>query len=306
MKSQVDRLVAGIAPDAGPGLTPGALELFEEIATGSATSPEPAATTDAAVHSRRSWSFPGRARRWRSILPLAAGLAVVAIVATWMLPSAFGLGPRPAAAALDIKQESGYYVITVKDLFADPKLYQSQLRAKGLDISLEVQPVSPSVVGSIFPPFDMRYNGLSFEELTRRKDLISPIQRPGACAESLSCTIGLRVPVDYRGKAVIELGRKARQKERYRAWGVINNPGEPLQCVGYVNKSVDQVRAMLAERGVTIGRFAVPLRGLWPSVPGSWFVHEGWLSEQGKALLVAAPTRIRTPFPMSESCPKTT
>jgi hypothetical protein len=244
-------------------------------------------------------------------VPLVAGLAAAALVVSWLLPGIFGLGPRPAAA-LDIKRDGDYYIITVKDAFADPKRYESQLQDLGLDISLEVVPVSPGLEGSVFPPFDMRTNGLSIEEISRRKDLVSPIQRPGACAESFSCTIGLKIPIHYKpfkgdgypGKARIRLGRKARPGERYQSFGQLNNPGEPLQCVRFVNKTVDQVRSLLTERGVTIAGFPVPLRGTWPSVPGSWYVQEGWLAQPGKAIVVAAPTRNRTPYPVAKNCAK--
>jgi hypothetical protein len=284
MKQDIDRLIAEIAPDPGPGLTDGARELLNEI-------------TALPVPPGR----PVRRRRQRVVLPLVAALAMTVVVLSWILP---GLGTRPASAALDIRREGGYYVVTVRDLFADPKLYQAQLRAKQLDITLRVVPVSPSLVGAVFPPFDKRYDGLTFEEMARRPDLIAPIHSPGTCTFEARCTIGVKVPVGYRGHADIRLGRKGRPGERYRGFGQLDNPGEPLQCENFVNKTFDQVRAMLRARGVTIATIDVPLRGTWPSVPGYWYVHEGWLSEQGKAVVVAAPTPNPTPLPPADSgCP---
>jgi hypothetical protein len=284
MKQDIDRLIAEIAPDPGPGLTDGARELLTEITA----LPVPAA---GAVLRRRR----------RVVLPLVAALAMTAVVLSWILP---GLGTRPASAALDIRREGGYYVVTVRNLFAAPKLYQAQLRAKHLDITLSVVPVSPSLVGGVFLPFDKKYNGMTYEELARNPDLIAPIHAPGTCTFSVHCTIGVKVPVGYRGHAGIELGRKGRPGERYRGFGQLNNPGEPLQCENFVNKTFDQVRAMLRARGVTITTIYVPLRGIWPSVPGHWYVHEGWLSEQGKAVVVAAPTPNPTPFSLADSgCP---
>ena len=284
MKQDIDRLIAGIAPDPGPGLTSGARDLFTEITA----LPVPAAA-------------PGPRHRLRIVLPLVTALAVAAMALSWILP---GLGTRPAAAALDIRREGGYYVVTVRDLFADPELYQAQLRSKHLNVTLRVMPVSPSLEGGVFPPFDNRYNGLTFEEMARRPDLSAPIRAPGTCTFEARCTIGVKIPVGYRGRADIGLGRKGRPGERYRAFGQLNNLGEPLQCIRFVNKTFDQVRAMLRVRGVTIAVIDVPLRGAWPSVPGSWYVHEGWLSERGKAVVVAAPTPNPRPWPQADmGCP---
>jgi hypothetical protein len=292
MKRDIDGLITQIAPDPGPGPTAGARELFDEITATDAK----AAVPETAPHAAR------RIRR-RFAPPLVAVLAAAAVAVSWLLPGGLGVGPRPASA-LDIRQEGGYYVVTVKQLFADPQRYEAELRSRGLDISLTVEPVSPGMEGMVAPPFDQRYNGLSFEQIARRKDLISSIQRPGACAASFRCTIGLKVPVGYKGKAHIMLGRKGRPGERFHAFGMLNNPGEPLQCVTYVNKTVAEVRPMLAAGHVTIATFAVPLKGSRTWVPGDWYVHEGWLTQPGKALLVAAPTRNLTPSPMRESCPK--
>jgi hypothetical protein len=284
MKQDIDRLIVGIAPDPGPGLTGGARDLLAEITA----LPVPTAAP---------------VRRWRPriALPLVAALAMTAVALSWILP---GLGTRPASAALDIRREGGYYVVTVRDIFASPQLYQAQLRSKHLDITLRVVPVSPSVEGGIFPQFEKRYIGLTSEEITRRPDLIAPIHTPGACTFEPRCTIGVKIPVGYQGHADIRLGRKGRPRERYEGFGQLSNPGEPLQCRKFVNKTFDQVRAMLGARGVTITVIYVPLRGVRPSVPGSWYVHEGWLSEQGKAVVVAAPTPNPTPFPLPDSgCP---
>jgi hypothetical protein len=249
--------------------------------------------------------------RTRIAAPLVAGFAAAVLIAGWLLPGTSHLGPRPAAA-LDIQRDGGYYIITVKDIFADPKRYETQLRDRGIDISISVVPVSPGLEGDVFPPFDMRINGLSSDEISRGGDLISPIERPGACAAAPTCTIGLKIPVDYKpyadarfkGKAFIRLGRKGRPGERYQGFGQLNNPGEPLECVEFVNKPVSKVTELLRERHVTVATFAVPLKGSRTSVPGSWYVHEGWLIESGKALLVADTTRAPRSFPMSEACPK--
>lgn len=289
MSHEIDRLVAAIRPDVAvpPSLTPGARELLEGITA--SPRPEPRRL------SRRR--LPRRA-----MLSLAAGVAAVVTVLSWLLPGALGSTPA-GASALRIQRTGSYYVVTVQQLFAAPGKYEKELRARGLSISLRVIPASPGIVGTVMP-YDQHYNGLTDEQIARRPDLISAIQRPGACAGMLDgrCTIGLRIPVTYHWPTEISLGRKARPGEQFVAFGQLNNTGEPLQCERFVNRSVAAVRSMLAARGVTVTHYAVPLRGYWPAVPGSWYVHEGWLTEPGKALLVVDATPNPHPWSPPPGC----
>ncbi|MBC6457219.1 hypothetical protein [Actinomadura sp. HBU206391] len=301
----INEIVKGLEPAHRlPPMGEGTRELLAQI-TATPITAEPREPGPAAAPRRGH-----RMLRSRVAAPLVVALAAAVLIAGWFLPATTHIGPRPAAA-LDITREGDYYIVTVKDLFADPERYESQLRDLGLSITLRVEPVSPSLEGAVFPPFDMRTNGLSFDQLSRRKDLVSPIKRPGSCHAIVSCTIGLRIPVDYqpyrdarfKGKSVIGLGRKGRPGERYNAFGQLNNPGEPLACVDFVNQPVSRVTSLLREHHV-VASFAVPLKGYRTSVPGAWFVHEGWLTEQGKALLVADSTRVSQSYPMSKACRK--
>lgn len=273
MKKEIDRIVAGLAPHPGPGITPGARELFEEI---SSTPPAPATETAA----RFRWL------QWRISLPVVATLAAAALIFSWLLPASV-LGPTPASAALDIRTEGGYYVITVKDLFAKPERYESQLRSRGLDFTFSLEPVAPSFEGQV---------------TTLNEDII-PISRPGACGRSRSCPIGVKVPVGYQGKADVRLGRKALPGEAYMSFSAIDSPGEPLYCIPYVGKSVDEVRALLNIRGVQNLIF-FDGKGSPPSVPGSWYVHEGFMSRPDAAKLLVGPTRKRpnVPGPVLRGC----
>ncbi|WP_146778784.1 hypothetical protein [Actinomadura craniellae] len=250
-----------------------------------------------------------RAPRW-TLVPLTAGLALAALAIGWLVPGTFGAAP--AEAALDIRREGDQYVITVKDAFAAPERYTEQLHSRGIPVSLRLEPVSPSLEGSISGPHDPRQNGLTLEDVARRRDLISPIQPPGGCVRTVRCPIGVRIPVGYRphpdadrpGLREIMLGRKARPGERYRAFGQLNNPGEPLACVPFVNQTFGRVRAMLLERGIAVTTVAVPDQGSRAAVPASWYVHEGWANEPGKAVLVADARPGPRPWSLSEQCPK--
>ncbi|RFS83479.1 hypothetical protein D0T12_20765 [Actinomadura spongiicola] len=299
----LDEILKHVEPvRAVPPMGEGARELLDEITA----TPRETARTRRRVPRAVAW-WPRR----RFTVMSAAGLAAVAVAVSWVVPGFFGPAP---AAALDIRKEGGYYVVTVTDAFADAERYQAQLRGAGLDVELRVEPVSPSLVGTVFEPYDPRKNGLSAAELSRRDDLVQSIESPGRCAASRRCTIGVRVPVGYRaykgpehrGPARIMLGRRARPGERHIGFAPLDNPGEPLQCTRFVNRTVGEVRAMLRAHGVTVARFAVPLRGARSSVPVSWYVHGGWLTEPGKALLIADQTRTRTPdLSEPKRCPGT-
>ncbi|GAB2840001.1 hypothetical protein GCM10027176_49940 [Actinoallomurus bryophytorum] len=234
-------------------------------------------------------------RRWRVGVPLVAAVAAVVLALTWLLPGAFGLGPRPASAALDIKRQGGYYVVTVKDLFADPARYQAQLRGRGLNISLKLVPTTPDAEGRPFV-LDPKENGLTEADVRLRKDLITTIAHPAKCEVPGGCAIGLKIPVGYTGSAVIYLGREARPGESYQDPPDLNAPGGPLHCVHYLKRTVDEVRTLLRRHGVPTVTFTDG-HGTPGSVPGSWYVHDGVLSGPGRALLLVAPTLKRPDAP---------
>ncbi|WP_405142333.1 hypothetical protein OG589_34175 [Sphaerisporangium sp. NBC_01403] len=288
MNTDIDRLVASIAPDPGPGMTPGARELLQEITKASAI--EHAPTQEALHVRRRAWDrvFSSRSRtptkpvrRWRLLAPLA----VVTVLLSWVLPEGLGLGPLPASAALDIKREGVYYVVTVKDLFAAPQRYQTELEGRGLKIAINVVPVGPSLEGHI---------------LIGSND-IKPLEQTGPCHRWYGCDIGMKVPVGYKGKADIWLGRRAIRGEKYQLMTPIFAPGEPLHCVGFINERVLDVRRMLDERGVNEIRVTAYEK---PSpIPDWWYVLDGVSTRAGGALLLVGPAPRPVPPDLSQTCP---
>ncbi|MFJ2030798.1 hypothetical protein [Streptosporangium sp. NPDC087985] len=300
MTNDIDRLVAGIAPDPGPGMTPGARELFEEITTAPAVAPGGLRRWFAALPGyRRSAGHPVSPAR-RFAVPIVAGLATAVMALSWVLPG--GYGTSPASAALDIKQEGDYYVITVKDLYAAPEMYERELQARGLRITLNVDPAPPSLDGQMMV-MDPRANGLSNAEQAERKDLITTTDRSGACYRAgVSCPIGLRVPVAYQGSAEIFLARKGRPGETYRWRTSLAAPGEPLHCVDFINRPLDEVRPLLQERGISL-KF-VSGGGTPASVPGSWYVHDGVLESATSALMLVSPSKKKLAPPGAELAPE--
>ncbi|MEW9552419.1 hypothetical protein [Nonomuraea sp. NPDC050783] len=265
---EIDRLVAGIAPDPGPGTTPIARELLEEII-----------------------SFPVPERRPRrgrfAVPPLRRWAAVPALAALAALLS-FGVAQAPASAALDIELVGGHYVITVQDLLAEPEVYQRELRARGLDITLDVVPTSASLAGQIIVISDM--DRLRSGRMVPGEGPITTIDAPGRCERFIGCPIGVKVPVGFDKKAGIILGRRALPGEKYTMPPGIAQPGEPLHCVDYVNESVARVSALLRERGVTPSYVSFGGRAT-PTAPGDWYVHDGVMSADGQALLLVGPER---------------
>ncbi|GAA2285491.1 hypothetical protein GCM10010149_34260 [Nonomuraea roseoviolacea subsp. roseoviolacea] len=275
MNTDVDRVVAHLSPGAGPGMTEGAQALMRDIMAA-----EPAPSR--AVTPLRAVASAGRrgrrSRVLRAAVPGVALLAAAFLGLSWLLPAGHGLGPG-TAAALDIKKEDGYYVIEVKDLYADSATYEAQLRDAGLDVTLNVVPSTPALVGSVSPT--------SITE-DRYLDEIKTIDRPGECDKMGGCPIGVKIPENFEGHAEITIGREARPGERFQNGTAIDALGEPLHCLPYIGRTVAEVRGMLQERGVTVQEFddMDPVSGgTKESVPDSWLVEGGSMTEPGKASL---------------------
>ncbi|SEH01685.1 hypothetical protein SAMN05444920_121133 [Nonomuraea solani] len=260
MKQDTDRVVARFAAPPVTGVSEGARALMHEIMT---NEPAPA---------------PVRARRLPSLrlaIPAGALLAGGAVAVTWLLPAS-------PAAALDIKEENGYYVIEVKDLYANPKIYEEQLRAASLDITLRVIPATAAFEGQVFPTSpDNQY-------LTE----IKGIYPPGPCERVDGCAIGVKIPMNFKGTANIDVSRKARPGEKYESTTSFAAKGEPMHCVPYRNKTVPEVRALLKERGVRVSEYVDgdlvgkdDGSGIMSSAPDTWRVFGGALSEPGVATL---------------------
>ncbi|MEU7855518.1 hypothetical protein [Nonomuraea sp. NPDC049141] len=257
MNTNVDEAIRNLAPGRGPGLTPVAREMMNAIMD---AEPAPA---------------PVIRTRWRPLLALPITAAVIS--AAWVIPSV--LTPAPASA-LDIKEEGDHYVIEVKDLNANPEVYESQLRGAGLDISLNVVPATPSFVGEINPGAH------------EPQDKIKTIDRPEQCNLHRSCPIGITIAKDFAGSTMITLGREARPGEEYQIVAGLDSPGEPLHCVPFYNRPVSEVRALLKGRGLAVDQYVISDQakpGKEPqvrtSVPDSMYVTGGHLSQYGMVSL---------------------
>lgn len=279
------RLVAGIAPDPGPGLTPSAMELLDEIVS------EPLPAHGRGNRFRRAAGGAVRSLRLRLaavVLPLAAVLLAV----SWIVPGAAGLGPDPASAALDIRREGGHYVVMVRDLFADPATYQRELRQRGLDVEVRIVPTAPASAGRAL-----------YVDGTRDNSAITAIPASGLCARLAGCPAGFRIPVDFRGHAEVLIGRAARPGERYGLMEHIDMEGRPFHCVDFLNRTVAEVLPLLREHGVRAEFTSYAAHGARLTAPAGWYVHEGIMVADGQALLLVGPAPNPRPRARDAYCP---
>lgn len=202
--ADIDRLVGSIARGPGPGLTPGARELLDEI-----TSAPPAGMRQ------------GLTNRLARLLPLTrqwvlAPLTVAVVLLTWVMPGGLGPGPR-RADALEIHRTGVYFSVVVKDVFADRRTYGRELAARGVPVTMVVVPGRPGSVGQIVV---VRGGSLMFTRYTPAswhvpdsRD-IAPL--PAAFCRDEECPIGMLIRAGYRGTGTLWLAREALPGEIYQ------------------------------------------------------------------------------------------
>ncbi|MFI7444886.1 hypothetical protein [Nonomuraea indica] len=259
--SKIDRLVAAIDPAPyAPEQGQDARELFHEIV-----------------------ATPVKARRrvrWPVVIPVAAVLAAAAVMGVAVIPTGAPSGIAPTAA-LAFQRSGDDWVVTVKDLYADPERFASEFRARGLDIRLSIAPGSPSTVGHV--------TGGENSEGARIEEESVECESPGG-----RCVVSFRIPGDFKGSAQIWFARPARPGERYESAGDADATGELLHCAPFRGMTVDEVRAVLAERDGSIEEFRVGKRSdRTQQVPGNWFVSDAVPTAPGQVLVWAQPDRVK-------------
>jgi hypothetical protein len=202
------------------------------------------------------------------------------------------IGPVPAqASVLSITRHGGYLDVIVRNPVADPKRYRAEFAKYHLDISLRLVPASPSIVGSVV-----------YADYPAGKHGIEPITAVGKCYTGGGgniCPVGVRVPLTFHGSATLVFGRAAKPGERYASTGPATAPGEAMHGLNFVGKTVAQVLAMLARRGVTVPQWRVQRAGQCyiesrRTVPGNWYVSQAIPWAPGQVLLFASQTRAIT------------
>jgi hypothetical protein len=218
----VDALVASLAPLQDEELEPFARRSSAEVLFAEITS----------ERAQRRRLVAGRLVR----LAAAATAAIVAAAAIIV-----ALDPAsPAAGGIAFERRTGYLIARVVDLRADPDEMRAAFRERGLDIDLELVPVSPSLVGEI----------VASSESAPGIDYLP--DRARGCPQELRCgPIGLRIPLGWEGEAQIVLGREPQASETYVSAGDAFAPGEALQCAtGVLGATVRAAASVLDRRGV--------------------------------------------------------
>ena len=237
-------------------------------------------------------------------VPLAAGLAAAVLVVTSLGSPGAKVGPLPVgpaqAEALSFIRHGAYINVIVRDPLADPKRYRAEFKAHGLNVSLKLLPVSPSIVGTV-----VYFGGTG-------TGAIKVITAKGRCftgGGGGECPVGLRVPIGFRGEAQLVFGRAARRGERYESTASATSPGEVLHGLRISGKRVSAVLKMLGRRHVTAAEFHITTaRGIGKlvsgtAVPGSWYVYSADPWAPGQVMLWVGRTRQPAPDPAPSPAP---
>jgi hypothetical protein len=223
------------------------------------------------AHRRLARRSPAR-RRLLIGLPIAGALAVAGLAAVSLASPGQKVGPltvgppRAQAAVMSITRHGGYLDVIVTNPLADARRYREVFAKLGLNITLTLVPASPSLVGTL-----VYYQTTGVQ--------ITPITAVGKCwtgGGGSVCPVGVRVPLDFKGTAVLTFGRAARPGELYATTGPVTAPGEAMHGMNFVGKTAAAVIVMLAARHVTVGDYwfqNARCEGVnRKSLPGSWYV----------------------------------
>ena len=211
-----------------------------------------AAEEHAVIRLRRQRRRPGLSRRIvvpTGIAVLAVGAAMVVYGASASAPtnrhhSAIATTPAhqhsssPVVHAVPVsfrfpKSGSAYIVATVTNPFAAQSSLNAAFQAAHLNITVILEPASPSMVGTVL--------GTS-TSTSSTGPLIEAVGGAGPCVTGggSSCPIEIEIPRDFTGQGTIMLGRPAKPGEAYVATTSSFAPGEALHCSGILNEQVAQ------------------------------------------------------------------
>ena len=212
---------------------------------------EPSAPEVDPRHLRLAWRYGRRLRRRRRLLVSALGTCVAVAVGAVVLFAGSAV-VHPSSAVAFSTAPGGDIIATVTDPFAAQKELDSAFAARGFDITVQLVPVSPSLVGTV----------VTFSLGNRNPaSQIEPLEG-GACVEgSAGCPIGVKIPATFTGSAYIVLGRPAQSGEAYAATASAFGPGEALHCSGLLGARVSAAAPVLAADGLTVTQWRASADG---------------------------------------------
>jgi hypothetical protein len=226
------------------------------------------------VVSRRPWS---RRLPTAAIAGVAAVLVLVAIVGSTLI------GSEPAAAGVMFTLDDGYIVATVTDPAAASEELGAAFAEHGLDIDLQLVPVSPSLVGTV----------VALED--EGTDVIETLQHGTCVTGGGGCPIGLRIPTDFAGHAGITLGREAEPGEQFMSAADGFGPGEALHCSDLMGTRVAEALTELEARGLVAMWRLGDGSEVDPATVQDYFVTEAIPWASGEVLMWVAPEPVTPP-----------
>lgn len=235
---------------------------------------------------------PRRTRRLVVGALATAALAAAVVVGPGFLRE--GSSTSYANSAMKVELRGDYWIATVRDPFADHRLYAEAFRAVGLDISLELVPVAPGRVGQV-----VKMSGGTGPSL----GLGGGLEPEGCTVGEGDCALTVEVGRDFTGKGVLYLGRMAKPGERYQSHGPATAKGEILAGVRVDERTVGEVRAEVDKRGLkTVYQIIKPSPdgngfGVDPDaqdqpVGDDWIVWEAESDQEGVVRLLVSEKRV--------------
>lgn len=215
----------------------------------------------------------------RRLVPVLAAAAAVAAITVFVVhvPGDNDRPPQALGQALSFTTEGDVMKVRVLDPEADVARYNEEFKQHGLNITLRLQPVSPSIVGQ-----DIAMSGTSDDP-----EQIIPGRYPKGCKGTLAspCVPEFTVPLSFRGQADLYVGRTAKPGEPYSSAGDITGPGEALEGVDYKGRTVGYVLGKLAERGFSAEYRVGEKSEQSDSAPPSWVVQDAVPSSDRHVIL---------------------
>lgn len=185
-------------------------------------------------HHRQS---PLRGRRMALLMATAAVLGICVAI----LPA---LSSDPLHGALAIERNGDMLYVEVLDALAGPDAMTNDLRAAGLDATVSVLPVSPSLVGRWVNVMNLS----GADQDPRIVDLFEQIE---------SRVESLRIPADFSSAIGLYVGRPARSGERWEISAEADSPdlmtpGQELACLGLASLTPAEVDRILVDIGYRV------------------------------------------------------
>lgn len=221
-----------------------------------------------------------RSPRRFAALSVAAG--TVAILALGVMLGSTLIG-SPEAAGLAFRSEDGYIVAEVTDPMAATEQLSAAFAEHGLDIDLQLVPVSPSIVGTVVAIGEEGTGG------------IETLQGGTCVTGGGGCPIGLRIPADYEGDADITLGRDAEPGEQFLSAADGFGPGEALHCSGLLGATVEDALEAIDARALTAVWRLSDGSDVDPATVSDYFVTEAIPWAGGEVLMWVATEPVTPP-----------